>query len=124
MEEHKSRGDLRGLEKLAVKIEEEVPGNTKWRITKEEPFEDEVSLRNEGCLESQEISVSKMGRRLLDKNFLVVQGVLSASKASHAGRLNREGRDEATAKNESHQVRDKENQSERKNGLEQQLVGQ
>ena len=47
--------------------------NTRWRTTKEKPAEE------------KEISASKMERRLLGKDFLMVQRVHLAMNATHAG---------------------------------------
>ena len=54
----------------------------------------------------------------------MVQRVYLATTAGHKGMSNRGGRDEAAAENDSHEGDDKANQSERKNGCEEQLVGQ
>ena len=64
-----------------------------------------------------------MVRRLLGKNFLVVQRVHLAAKARHAERLNEGGKDEG-AETASYEGYDKVNQSKRKNGCKQQLVDQ
>ena len=71
--------------------------------------------------ESQEISASKMGEDCWASIFLWFR---EYTKARHAGKSDRKRRDEAPTKNESHDGRDKENQSEEKNGGEQQVVGQ
>ena len=52
------------------------------------------------------------------------QGVQSATKARHAGKVEIKGRDEAATKDEGHDRHGKKNQIKRKNGREQQLVSE
>ena len=50
--------------------------------------------------ESQDISASKVERRLLGENFCVVKGIRFPAKARHAGEPDGKGGDEAAAKDE------------------------
>ena len=69
---------------------------------KEEPIEAEASLWSGGVYVKAEVHNTKMERRLLGKNFRLLQRVLPAAYARQ-GRVNRRRRDEAAAKNENHE---------------------
>ena len=65
---------------------------------------------------NKEIQNKKVERRLLGKNFLLVQRMQLAASAKQAGGVNGRRRDNAEAKNEDYERSDKENQVKRKNG--------
>ena len=67
--------------KLAVKIEEEVLGKTKWKIAKEEPLEEEVSLRNGGwSRESGNISLENVVK-IVGQEFSRVSRSITCSES-------------------------------------------
>ena len=107
--------------RIAAQIEEEVLENTWWRMTNEKQREEEASLRSGGwSVESRNI-ILENGVKVVGQEFSRGSGSISCSESKACRKFNREGRNGAAAKNETHEGHDKENQSEGKNGCEQQL---
>ena len=66
--------------------------------------------------QKQQIQNKKVVRRLLGKNFLLVQRIQLAASAKRAGGVSGRGGYEAAAKDGDHERSEKENQIKRKNG--------
>ena len=63
----------------------------------------------EESAQKQEIQNKKVARRLLGKNFLLVQRIQLTASANQAGEVNRRRGDEAAAENGYYERSDKEN---------------